>query len=192
MQIDRILYPISSLGPGKRLVIWTIGCSKHCKRCSNTELWGSNPDRDITIEDLFALITNIANEKKIDGITITGGDPFEQIEDLLALVSLLSTITKDILVYTGYTKEELDEVIAVNKCKDIYEHIAVLIVGRYIDDLNDNKSVLYGSTNQEILYLKEEYRSIYERYLHKGRMVQNVYCDGRVISVGIHNKEGQI
>ena len=47
MEIDRILYPVESLGPGKRVVVWTIGCSKHCKNCSNKELWEKNNKKDV-------------------------------------------------------------------------------------------------------------------------------------------------
>lgn len=38
MQIDRLLYPVHSLGPGNRLVIWVRGCKKRCFNCANPEL----------------------------------------------------------------------------------------------------------------------------------------------------------
>ena len=105
MQIDRLLYPITSLGPGERLVIWTVGCSKHCPHCANPELWQSNPAKDIDVNKLYDLIIQSVKGKRIDGITITGGDPMEQISELTKLLTLLNEITDDILVYTGYTVE---------------------------------------------------------------------------------------
>ena len=77
MEIDRILFPIQSLGPGNRLVIWTVGCSKHCFNCSNEELWEHDDKRNISPDELFELILKSIDVGQIDGITFTGGDPLD-------------------------------------------------------------------------------------------------------------------
>ena len=89
MYIDRILFPIYTLGPGSRLVIWTKGCTKKCKNCSNPELWNIGKTKDRYIKDLFQLILNINEENQIDGITFTGGEPTEQFDELIEFIKLL-------------------------------------------------------------------------------------------------------
>lgn len=49
MQIDRLLYPVHSLGPGNRLVIWVRGCKKRCFNCANPELQFFNPKSEISM-----------------------------------------------------------------------------------------------------------------------------------------------
>ena len=115
MYIDRILYPIYTLGPGSRVVIWTKGCSKRCKNCSNPELWNINKSKNRDVKSLFQIILNISKENHIDGITFTGGDPLEQFNELIEFVGLLKNITNDILVYTGDYFKDLG--------KDIQEEI---------------------------------------------------------------------
>lgn len=189
MQIDRVLYPIESLGPGRRLVIWTVGCSKHCENCSNQELWFENAAKDIDTTQLFGILKNAVNDQMVEGITITGGDPLEQPGELIRLLRLIITISNDILVYTGYTIEELQENLSVEIMSSIKEYVSVLIEGRYIDVLNDNSSPLRGSVNQKIIFFDESMRERYETYMSNGRRIQNVFYKERVVSVGIHNKE---
>jgi len=189
MQIDRVLYPIKTLGPGERLVIWTIGCSKHCYKCANPELWNEKPDKDIDVFGLVSIIKQVTDNRKIDGITITGGDPFEQIDELNKLLSLLGEITDDVLVYTGYTIEEARTIIPKSEWESMRQHTSVLIDGAYMDDLNDNECALRGSSNQNIVYFDETKKELYSAYLKKGRAVQNVFYNGKMISVGIHNRE---
>ena len=45
MYLDRILYPVTSLGPGKRLCIWVSGCNARCEGCANPELWTQRPEQ---------------------------------------------------------------------------------------------------------------------------------------------------
>ena len=189
MQIDRLLFPITTLGPGNRLVIWTIGCSKHCYNCTNPELRNKNPKKDINISDLVKMIKQSVGDQKIEGITITGGDPLEQIEELNNLLGSLSEITNDILVYTGYTIEEAKDIITKPNWEEFEKYTSVLIDGSYINDLNDNKSTLIGSTNQNIIFFDDAKKDYYEVYLHEGRKVQNVYYNNDLISVGIHNRD---
>ena len=103
MFIDRILAPIETLGPGKRLVIWTKGCSKCCNNCANPELWNTEGANDYSVDRIFEIVQGIFQEYEIEGITISGGDPLEQKKEFLSLIQKLGNICQDILVYTGYT-----------------------------------------------------------------------------------------
>jgi hypothetical protein len=63
-----------------------------------------------------------------------------------------------------------------------------LIDGAYLDDMNDNECSLRGSLNQNIIYFDEAVKESYSAYLKKKRTVQNVFCNDKMISVGIHNR----
>ena len=106
MYVARILYPVEVLGPGKRIGIWFCGCKHKCKGCSNPELWQKHEKYKIDINDLMILIHQISDTNTVDGFTITGGDPMEQSDKLMELLSKLKHISDDILVYTGYEIEE--------------------------------------------------------------------------------------
>ncbi|GHV57829.1 hypothetical protein FACS1894216_22400 [Synergistales bacterium] len=108
MQIDRIFYPTKTLGYGTRVSIWTIGCPHHCQKCANPELGSPHLERDISTQTVLECISPYF--PKIDGITITGGEPFLQVNDLLELLSAIrgEAFAGDILVYTGYVMSELN------------------------------------------------------------------------------------
>ena len=187
MKIDRLLFPIETLGPGKRLVIWTKGCSKHCYRCANPELWDAENAREISVKELAGIIHNIHSQTPVEGLTFTGGDPLEQAEELLELLTELKDIIPDILVYTGYTYEELKADWPEEMLKRLEQYVSVLIDGPYIDEKN-NACPLRGSDNQEIYFFDKNYEAQYRDYLARDREIQNVYMGNRLISVGIHNR----
>ena len=186
MYIDRILYPISTLGPGNRLVIWTKGCKKHCKNCANPELWNIGNSINISVDEISKIIVNIHRENPIDGITISGGDPLEQVDELIHLLEKLQDITDDILVYTGFQYSELRRTWDKNIINKLEDNIGVLIDGPYIEELNDDSLTLSGSKNQNIIYFNKRLEDSYEEYIKQGRKIQNVYMGNRLISVGMH------
>ena len=187
MLIARIIYPITTLGPGNRLVIWTVGCSKHCYNCANPELFSFDKSKEISVKTLNEKINYILENYSVDGVTITGGDPLEQREELFELLMLIKPNIQDLLLYTGYTIAELSKMLTEDDLTFFKEHVSVLIDGQYMEELNDNQVPLRGSANQTINYFDQSLKGIYEQYLEKGRSVQNVYNDDMVISVGIHN-----
>lgn len=179
MQIDRIYYPVETLGYGKRIGIWTIGCPHHCEKCSNPELWTEDKCKEIDIESIVKCVKRVGNA---DGITITGGDPFYQADELLILVSRLRELGyEDILVYSGYTYEELikDEV-----SKSVLDLIAVLIDGKYVDSLNDNRTIR-GSSNQRILVLNSQMNNRYSDVNSWERKTQIVMNNNDIHAIGI-------
>lgn len=180
MYVARILYPVKVLGPGDRIGIWLCGCKHNCKGCSNPELWNFQDKYKISLDNVMRLIEKISTENQVDGFTITGGDPFMQYNDLHLLMQRLLSVSDDILVYTGYTIDEIEN-------KNI-NGITVLIDGRYEEKLNDN-TLLRGSSNQQIHILQEKYREKYENYLETAtNQIQNFSLNDGTVSVGIHRK----
>lgn len=181
-------FPVKTLGPGNRIGLWTVGCPHGCYRCCNPELWERNIDKDISTESLLRMIQRINTEFRVDGVTISGGDPFEQAQELEKLVhGIHLSITDDILIYTGYSLTQLKnmENTAVDK---VLETIAVLIDGKYIHNANDNEP-LRGSWNQQIHILNPAFRSKYDAYLTQPRQVQNVFYQKDLLTIGIPMKE---
>jgi len=137
-------------GPGNRFVLWTQGCSKGCSECFNPETWSTNVYKELSPLQLFELIKNF----EVDGITISGGDPLEQEDELLELLMLLSTIrlSKGIILFSGFTRAEISSNIIREKC---LSYIDVLIDGRYEKNLKVDFS-LRGSSNQEFYYFSDK------------------------------------
>ena len=187
MNVARILYPVEVLGPGKRLGIWVCGCRRGCKGCSNPELWVQKPEYEVTVEDIMSLVSRISDLHKIDGFTISGGEPMDQPEGLSQLITQLSAYSKDILIYTGYRIDELKkrEDPATNI---ILARTAVLIDGEYREE-ESMDVLLRGSSNQRIHILIPEMAEGYEKYLASAHnQIQNFTTLNGVVSVGIHRK----
>lgn len=185
MYLARLLYPLQVLGPGRRLGLWFAGCKHACRGCSNPELWQQKEEYHTKLAVILELIASIEKLHKIEGFTLTGGDPFMQPEALRELLPHLRKITPDILVYTGYERAELEAL----GYQDILAQIAVLIDGRYIAERNNN-CFLRGSDNQKIHILNESLHDIYQHYLTNNvNKVQNFMTKDGFISAGIHNTE---
>jgi anaerobic ribonucleoside-triphosphate reductase activating protein len=148
-------YKISSVnGPGNRFTLWTQGCSKGCVNCFNPETWNNRDNIIISPLEIFEHIKDF----ELDGVTITGGDPFEQEDELLELLILIDelNLSKGVIVFSGFTYDEIRDNKIREKCCD---YIDVLIDGRY-EDKNRVTDSFKGSSNQNIIYfsskLKEE------------------------------------
>lgn len=136
-------------------------------------------------EKLAQILIQTAQRNGCTGLTVSGGDPFAQPEALLALLQAVRAHFSDILVYTGYTLEQLrqDEV-----CAACLGFVDVLIDGPYIHERNFPDCVLRGSDNQCIHYLNPEARAAYAGYLKQGRVLESFSHNGSVIITGIANR----
>jgi len=187
MNLARILYPVQVLGPGNRIGLWLCGCHRACEGCSNPELWDHREEFEIDVPNVIGLISKIAESNRIDGFTISGGEPFLQADELARLLPFLSSISTDILIYTGYCLEELRD-LNDKSINSILDSAAVIIDGAYIENLNDD-SILRGSSNQQIHITNPEYENIYRQYLaNSHNQIQNFTTMDGVVSVGIHRK----
>lgn len=187
MNVARLLYPVKVLGPGQRLGIWLCGCKRRCPGCCNPELWMPRPEYEITIANLMRLVNQIHAKHVINGFTISGGEPFEQAHELAILLEILAPVSADIIVYSGYTIQELrnrDD----KATNTVLAHAAVLIDGSYINKLN-NGEALRGSCNQTLHVLNPAFKTLYDGYLQKTSNTVQIFA-GRngVFAAGIHKR----
>ena len=140
-------------GPGVRFVLWTQGCSKGCSECFNPETWSTNIYKELSPTQIFELIKNF----EVDGVTISGGDPLEQEDELLELLMLLSTmrLRKGVILFSGFTRAEISSNFIREQC---LKYIDVLIDGRYEKNLKIDFS-LRGSSNQEFYFFSDKISS---------------------------------
>ena len=103
--ISRIHFPVTSLGPGQRIGLWFQGCSIRCGGCMSRDTWDDRPEQRVEMTELFAFLGGL-DRPDVAGITISGGEPFDQAEALYELVVWLRSSfchgNRDILVYSGY------------------------------------------------------------------------------------------
>lgn len=185
MKIERAIANVETLGPGKRICIWTVGCKRRCPGCVSERLQSDIGAIDYVIEEFL----DGFNFKKANGVTISGGEPFEQVEELNHLIDyLIANSVEDILVYTGYTLEELKNKNNLT-IDSILSKIAVLIDGPYIQELDYENNNLKGSENQKIHFLNEKYKSTYLSYLSTKRSMQELDAAHMRIGMGIPTKE---
>ena len=192
MKIDRILYPVRVLGPGNRIGIWVCGCKRCCRGCANPELWYQDPQKELDMETIKKLLDAVFSKNLVNGVTISGGEPFLQTAELARLVTYLRSYTDDILIFTGYRRSTLRKRKreAVDT-KYILDNIAVLVDGEYIKDRNHNHP-LKGSENQKFYYKNQAIQLKYEKYIEerKGKLeVQNFQLSDGIAAVGIHQKD---
>ena len=148
--VNKAHYPVSVLGHGKRIGIWLQGCSIHCPSCCSLDTWEFAEDRGIDVAVLVDWCSGVST-RSIDGITISGGEPFDQPEALLALLQALDRWRSedgrrsDILVYTGYSERR----VRLNFAEHL-RHIDALVVGPFRENAG-GKKIYCGSDNQRIV-----------------------------------------
>ena len=130
-------------GDGARYVIFAQGCPHHCKGCQNPETWDFEAGVEMSPTDIAA---DFQKRKLLDGITLSGGDPFCQQEACLELLDLLPGV--NVWIYTGYEYEEICD-------RPLAKRADVLVVGKFVESLRcDGK--MYGSSNQKIIWREED------------------------------------
>lgn len=156
INIAGILTDSLANGPGLRYVLFVQGCSHHCPGCQNEHTWEFNKGREMSVEEI---LKDIENNPFINGVTISGGEPFDQSKDVFELVKALKEKNFNVMIYTGYKYEELVNR-AICRSEDmqwpvrIIRQIDILVDGEFEQNNLDLSERFCGSKNQRILYLK--------------------------------------
>jgi anaerobic ribonucleoside-triphosphate reductase activating protein len=174
------------LGPGNRYVIWVQGCPFNCKGCITPE---SIPIVENNLIEINQIIFSICENKKITGITISGGEPFLQASKLVKILNRVKSVRPefDVIVFTGFKLKELNWV----EAKELLELVDVVIDGKYVEKYNDNKG-LRGSSNQQIHYLSDKLRRNGKYLEERERSIEIHIFNQHQTLIGIPNKEVSI
>ena len=140
-------------GPGLRTVIWTQGCSHHCKGCQNPQTWSFKGGGRVKIDDVLEAIDELECQT---GITFSGGDPMFQVEACDRIAAYCKDKGYNIWVYTGFTYEEILKLAEKNHTYiDFLEKIDVLVDGKFILEERDLSLLFRGSRNQRLIDVKK-------------------------------------
>ncbi|MBA2656822.1 MAG: radical SAM protein [Tatlockia sp.] len=142
LYLSRIHFPVTTLGPGNRIGIWFQGCSIRCIGCVSTDTWGTGKE-GISIDEIMIAISPWLSDA--EGITISGGEPFDQPKALVnLLIKLRAKTNVDILVYSGHPFEKIEPLL-----NQIKGYIDGLISDPYDHNASQTLS-LRGSDNQRL------------------------------------------
>ncbi len=135
-------------GPGRRSVIQTVGCSIRCENCLVPQTWTVQNGKRAPISAIVGDV--LAHREDHDGVTILGGEPFDQPESVAELVSRFKNHGIHTVVYSGFTIEQLIQR-KLPAIDYILTHIDLLIDGPFISEMRDGAGEYRGSRNQHLI-----------------------------------------
>ncbi len=133
-------------GDGIRFAIFMQGCLRNCEGCHNPETHALDGGR---LVDTAEIISAIKKNPLLDGITLTGGEPFLQVDAANELARAAKNLGLSVWCYTGFNFEDLPPEV------ELLKNIDVLIDGEFIESLRDLELQFRGSHNQRIIDLKK-------------------------------------
>lgn len=126
-------------GPGIRSVLFLQGCSKNCKGCHNAGIKEHGKGTRVSIDELLMFIESQCCNKKI---TISGGEPLEQMDSLEVLIRKLKARGYNICIYTGWEIESVPE--------SMLKLVDYIKTGSFVSDLKNPGIQYVGSSNQRM------------------------------------------
>lgn len=159
--INKAHYPVTVLGPGRRIGLWVQGCSIGCKGCVSMDTWPTDASRAMPIAELLAWCRKVS-AAGLDGITISGGEPFDQAQALETLLQGLlqwrkrSRLAFDILCYSGYPMKTLQQ-----RHPQVLALLDAIIPEPYVEALEPT-GLWRGSANQVLVPLSARGHSVYD------------------------------
>lgn len=139
-------------GPGIRYVIFIQGCPHHCKECHNPETHDISAGYVIDSDNIKR---EIQDDPLLQGITISGGEPFLQADAVANLLDKINIRNLNVIVYTGYLYEFLVQNSSEsNNYIKLLEKTDILIDGKFEKDLKDYNLIFKGSSNQRVIDCK--------------------------------------
>jgi len=178
LRVAQLVPRTEAEGPGRRFAVWVQGCPLRCPGCCNPEMFAMGRGTVMTAE---ALAARVLATPGIEGLSVLGGEPFEQAGPVAELCERVRAGGLSTLVFSGYTLAEL----RARGRPDVERLLAtldLLVDGRYEQDLPEPRRRWIGSSNQVMHFLTPRYSpedptftapNTAEVHLVEGRVVVN-------------------
>lgn len=142
-------------GPGRRFAVWFQGCPLRCPGCCNPEYLPFAGGTKMSVESIIEKMT-IAKNDGVEGLSLLGGEPFAHLEQALALAVAARSLELSVMIYTGFTINELR--LRNDDCANrLIAQADLLIDGRYERDRPETLRRWIGSCNQQLHFLTDRY-----------------------------------
>jgi len=145
-------------GPGRRWALWVQGCTIRCPGCCNPEMFAAERGTPTPVDALIARL-DAARARGVEGISVLGGEPFEQAAGVAAIARAARAMGLTVMVYSGYTLAELR---ARPDAAALLGEVDLLVDGRYDRERPEPPPPVgrrwLGSTNQTMHFLTAAYR----------------------------------
>ncbi|CAM3049408.1 4Fe-4S single cluster domain-containing protein [Skermania piniformis] len=159
--VARVLTATDAEGPGTRTAIWVQGCRIRCPGCFNPHLWGAAGGRRVELSGWLPPVLDDAAAGGVEGITLLGGEPFEQAAPLARLATAARERGLSVMTFSGYTYAELRRWAADRTdIAALLSHTDLLADGPFRADLLDHTRPWVGSSNQGLRALTPRYAGI--------------------------------
>jgi len=147
LNLHSLAYPVTALGPGRRIALWVAGCPLRCRGCVTPALLDPSAGKLVPVARLVQRILELP--AAIDGLTLTGGEPFAQAQALAALIDDVQPRRPewDILCFSGFTLEHLQRSDA--GCQALLKRLDILVDGPYRAE-HPGTHPLTASANQRV------------------------------------------
>ena len=167
-------------GPGARFVLWTQGCTLGCPGCCNPHLWSAEGGELWTVEALLERVAAAqARYPDLEGVTLVGGEPFEQDAPLAAFAAGCRARGLTVMGFSGYTLGELRA-----RGAALLEHLDLLVDGRFEQAARTTTRRWIGSTNQGLHHLSDAYAADDPRFREPNHAEMRLNGRGELQVVG--------
>jgi anaerobic ribonucleoside-triphosphate reductase activating protein len=140
-------------GPGRRFALWVQGCTIRCPGCCNPEMFAARGGSE---HDSAEIAERIIATPGIEGVSVLGGEPFEQAGAVAEVTHAVRAAGLSVMVYSGYTLAEL----RAKQSADVDALLAtidLLADGRYDATRPEPKRRWLGSANQMLHFFTPRY-----------------------------------
>jgi anaerobic ribonucleoside-triphosphate reductase activating protein len=147
LKLYSLAYPVTALGPGRRVAVWVAGCPLRCKGCITPHLLSADAGKSIAVTRLAHRLLKLP--VPLDGVTLTGGEPFVQAEALLTLLDLVKAERPqwNVLTFSGFTLSQWQRGDAAQR--QLLQNIDMLVDGPYLAG-QPGRHPLTASANQQL------------------------------------------
>ncbi len=147
LNLHRIVDVTAAEGPGLRCAVWTQGCSVRCPGCFNPQTWTTRGGFGLAWQDLVSRVLAIDG---IEGVTLLGGEPFDQPEPLGLFAAAVRSEGLSVMTFTGNVLEDLPP-------SKLLDSTDLLVDGPFLADRPETSRPWVGSVNQRFHFLTGRY-----------------------------------
>jgi len=147
LNLHRIVDVTAAEGPGLRCAVWTQGCSVRCPGCFNPQTWTTRGGFSLSWQVLVARVLAIPG---IEGVTLLGGEPFDQPEPLGRFAAAVRSAGLSVMTFTGHVLDDLPP-------SQLLDSTDLLVDGPFLADRPEPSRPWVGSANQRFHFLTDRY-----------------------------------